>query len=373
MNILVLGWYYSSNLGDAVICDCVAELLRRKYPQANVVIRDMAGRTQFPPRIAADSAGIDRLRRRQKLRNAVTRMGWDKQLSHELWCLQQDLPRMDAVTDGCWDLAVFAGGQLFMDDLALYAAHLTQALQQKNVPVLFNACGTGPSCSPAVQQRLAAALTAPNVHLVSCRDNTGLVNRWCGSPVAVPTNDPALWAGSVYGIQKQPGNTVGIGVLYPRTLNPRATAASLRRLIAELENRGRSWMLFTNGSEQDMAFARMLLDGRAEQDYLCPAPETPAQLVQTIARFGSIIGFRLHSHIIAASLDIPTVALVWDRKLPLFFEKLGLKNRCFSIHDSASAIVSALSEAEASGCPRAAIHSRRLQARDLLTGTIDAL
>ena len=48
MKLLVLGWYYSSNLGDAVICDCVADMLRSHYPQAQICIRDIVGHSAFP-------------------------------------------------------------------------------------------------------------------------------------------------------------------------------------------------------------------------------------------------------------------------------------------------------------------------------------
>ena len=47
MNILVLGWYYYSNLGDAVLTDCTAQLLRQKYLDANIVVRDLIGRQDF--------------------------------------------------------------------------------------------------------------------------------------------------------------------------------------------------------------------------------------------------------------------------------------------------------------------------------------
>ena len=32
MKIAVIGVYYASNLGDAIICDCVAFWLKKKWP-----------------------------------------------------------------------------------------------------------------------------------------------------------------------------------------------------------------------------------------------------------------------------------------------------------------------------------------------------
>ena len=120
-----------------------------------------------------------------------------------------------------------------------------------------------------------------------------------------------------------------------------------------------------------MAFARTILDRRPEDRFLCPAPETPRELVELIASFRSIIGFRLHSHIIAASLDIPSVALVWDQKLPSFFAAMELKNRCFTIRDSAADVVDALEAAEAAPSNAQNIIRHRKQARSLLLDTVD--
>ena len=373
MRILVLGWYYSSNLGDAVICECTARLLQNHYPQAEITIRDLAGRTGFPARSPQNLDEVKRLCRRQRLRNAAVRLGWDKQLSHEQWCLNQSLPQMDAVTAGEWDLAVYAGGQLFMDSLALYVEHTVRDLEKRNIPVIFNACGTGPSVSPAIQQRLAKALMASNVRLVSCRDGVDIINGWCAGKVAVSTDDAALWTDVCYGKQAERSNIVGLGVLCPHSLSQKKTAAFWRRLIRELDAAQIRWKLFTNGDEKDMTFARTLLDGRPEAEFLCPAPEKPEELVSLIGSFRSIIGFRLHSHIIAASLGIPSVAMIWDQKLPRFFEKMDLPGRCFTIRASGRAVLAALRAAEQTPPSAELVAKHRNAARNLLLDSADEI
>ena len=49
MKILVLGAYHSPNLGDPVICDCVADILRRRYPEAEVCCHDLVNRKPPQP------------------------------------------------------------------------------------------------------------------------------------------------------------------------------------------------------------------------------------------------------------------------------------------------------------------------------------
>lgn len=72
-------------------------------------------------------------------------------------------------------------------------------------------------------------------------------------------------------------------------------------------------------------------------------------LVKTISRFQSIISFRLHSHIIAASLGIPSVAVVWDDKVRGFFGKIGHPERCCTLLDGPEKILNKLEKARQQG------------------------
>lgn len=367
MRILLLGWYYSSNLGDAVICDCVADTLRRQYPQAEILLRDMAGRTRFPPRRPVTMASLRRDRRRVRLRSAATTLGWDKQEKHSQWYVDYKKEVLEQIGSIPCDAVVFAGGQLFMDDLALLVEKLTALFAKQGIPVFFNACGVGPSRSHAIQTRLGAALRDPMVKLVSCRDDAALAARWRGMDV-IPTADPALEAAALYGIRRDEGSRVlGLGIQYPYHLNVRLVKNFWRRLILDLEAKQIPWKLFTNGGEADMAFARDILASlKLPERCLCPAPETPAALVKTIARFGGLISFRLHSHILACSLDIPTAALVWDRKIPLFFEKIGCPERCLTPDATPAQTLAVLALAAEKGYDRDLLARQSREARALL-------
>lgn len=373
MKILVIGCYYSLNLGDGVICDCAAAMLRRHFPMAQVVIRDIGGHTAFPERSSVPRSQLFLRRGKQLLRIGATRMGWNRQLRHVLRNLEPVMPALERLGSEECDLVVFAGGQLWMDSLALYVQTLVDRFAARKIPVFFNACGTGPSWSREVRQRLAQALNCPAVRYVSCRDNTALVNTWCGRDAAVPAADPALWADQVYGIPKDPGAAaVGLGIMWAGSMPLAASFAFWRRLIRRMEREHIPWKLFTNGSEWDMAFAQLVLRSLPElkgpeEAYLCPAPKSPEELVGLIAGFRSLISFRLHSHIIACSLDIPTVGLVWDDKLRFFFEKIGRPERCLSVHATPGQVLRALKQAEQIRCDREAICAQReASARQLL-------
>ena len=93
--------------------------------------------------------------------------------------------------------------------------------------------------------------------------------------------------------------------------------------------------------------------------------------MRLIASFGSLISYRLHSHIIACSLDIPTVAVQWDRKLPFFFEKIGCPERCLTAKATPKQVLAALEKAQADGYDRAAISSQQADACAKLFEAVD--
>ena len=62
MHILILGAYCSCNLGDGVICECVAEQLRADFPGAEITIRDLIRRDRLAPRGEPDAAMLWRRR-----------------------------------------------------------------------------------------------------------------------------------------------------------------------------------------------------------------------------------------------------------------------------------------------------------------------
>ena len=90
-----------------------------------------------------------------------------------------------------------------------------------------------------------------------------------------------------------------------------------------------------------------------------PVPKRPDELVAMIAGFKSIVSFRLHSHIIAAALDVPSIALVWDGKLRFYFEKIGHGERCMTVDADPDEVIKRLDRAETEGYDRRMIEDRK--------------
>ena len=91
-----------------------------------------------------------------------------------------------------------------------------------------------------------------------------------------------------------------------------------------------------------------------------------------LAGFQSIISFRLHSHIIAASLDIPSVGVVWDDKLRFFFQKTGHEERCCTVSDKPETVLKKLQIAENEGYDRLLLEKQKNDSANLLFDMISS-
>lgn len=376
MKIAVIGVYYASNLGDAIICDCVAYWLQKKYPQAEVNIIDIEGKTNFGEQ---HSSSICMLRYRQR------KLQWDYWLTRHgikdrvyYWNKIDVAGRQDFYEFAGaqkFDAAIFAGGQLFMDWLSVDVCEFLKRFERKNIPVFFNACGVGLAVSDAIRKLLSQHLLDDTVKMISSRDDTaGIQERYLyGKKDVIPTYDPALWTQEVYGIKKKDSNLIGLGIMYSERDSIHKVVRFWKRLINELNSRHMKWKMFCNGSIDDYNFGCFVLEksGLDKKEYIYDCARIPSELVHQIASFDSLVSFRLHSHIVAASLDIPAIAIVWDEKLRFFYRHLGCEERCKTIYDSAENVLDVLEKAKKEGYDRDLIKKQKEFSRDLLLNEME--
>lgn len=370
MNILLLGACDSGNLGDPVICDCVASWLRSHFPVARVTVRDLYCRESRQTAAEPSMKDLHTAQAKQHIIRAATAVGIDLTCHFEQRRVEHSRDYIEATCAGDYDAVVFAGGQMFMDRYALFLEAHVKRFQARNIPVFFNACGTGPARSRQIARRLKQTLESPCVKFISCRDNAALVAS------CLETFDPALSAAQVYGISRgENADTIGLGVICNQAAPEKEQTRFWQKLVRELERRGQKWQFFTNGDPADMAYARAVLASMPElagreAELLHPRDTEPEALMRTIAGYRGVLAFRLHSHILAASLGVPSVALVWDEKLPFFFEKIGHPERCFRMGSGGEAILAALDRAEKEGYDRGLLDAQAKAARDQLIGAM---
>ncbi len=361
MNILILGAYYSPNLGDGVICECAAHMVRKIYPEANILIYDLKNRTSYKHSYPSDlEQRLKEDRRKDQLRRFVTKyLHWDKIRDHHYYALNRDRSYVEEVCALDVDKVVIAGGQLFMGRYGIFLSEYVKAFAARNIPVYINGCGVGHNHnnSPAVTKLLADALTNDICKYVSCRDDTEYMNRLIlNKREILSTFDPAVWTDETYRITHtaEGRGIIGLGIMYAPHLPQKKLLNFWTRMVEVLEEKHLPWSFFTNGAGADEWYARQVFSKLPAsvgsfEEHFTQVPQKPCDLVQMLDGFKGIISFRLHSHIISASIGVPSVAITWDQKVPVFFEKIEYPERCFTIDDSVEQILTAFENAVETG------------------------
>ena len=329
MKILLIGEYYSENLGDPLLCQGVERILKERYPQAQIFSFDLTGRissTEFyEPKSHPTAAWIE-----QKLsdrflyyrRAAILRAyEQDKDRCLRVWDSLGELLRKHR-----FELAVFAGGSLFMDYFAGVIHLVLRRLSLTRTKVLFHACGMSGLSEDGVYL-LRQVLGSGQVVSISLRDSyEGFTELFPVKARVRQTYDTALNCSRWYPKSTERRAEFGIGMIdrcYEQQM----------RLIQECMASGKSWMAFTNGSPYDQQYAaKLLTDAGIPPEklgaYLAERPRTPEELISTVTGFDKIIAFRMHGQIAAASFGIPSFGIVWDEKLREFYRKLGFPQGC---------------------------------------------
>lgn len=375
MKIAVIGLYYASNLGDAVICDCTESWVREAYPEAEIDVLDIEGATEFRKQVLLD----EKTARFRKKEAQVEYWLTEKKLLDMMYFLNKkeiDARQefYDSVMKRNYDIAVLAGGQLLMDWLSLDVCEFIRRFEQTGTAVFLNACGTGQALSKKICDTLKANLSKNVVKYISSRDNVDEIDRLylSGNRHAIKTFDPALWTDQVYQVKKKDSRVIGLGVMNCNYIPQKQLEKLWVDVIEELDRRQMAWQMFCNGAIEDYDLGKRILEKlHLSEDKILKYPERPKELVEQISTFSGIISFRLHSHIIAASLDIPSVALVWDDKLKFFFRGIGHEERCFRVEDDAKKIVDGFVTACSEGYDRQLIEKERQEARKMLLDAIE--
>lgn len=248
------------------------------------------------------------------------------------------------------DAIVFAGGGLIKFKQERFYEPVIQILKEADacgIPVFFNAVGVeGYDREDERCRRLQDALTLSCVKGLSCRDDVRTLEDTyllgCYKHVSsVP--DPAVWSKKTYkdALEKKEKNKcIGLGItrhdLFEDYGTPGIDHSFLlhfwKDVTSELERRGYTWKLFTNGlgTDEDFAYEVLSYIGHGEK---LPAPVEAKQLIQTIHQFQGIIAGRMHSNIVAYALGIPSIGFVWNQKLAFWGKRIGYPERFLEATD----------------------------------------
>lgn len=330
MNILLIGEYFSENLGDPLLCKVVQSTIAKEYPDATIIPFDMSGKVGLTEYYGKRNYNFSQkvfLKCSEKFegifyRNAVFRtyLG-DQQRYIRTMCHLEEV-----ISKKKFDLAVFAGGSLFMDYFAGIIYCIVRRLALKKIKVIFHACGMS-ELSAESTVMLKKVFNQRNVKSISLRDS---YDKFCEIfemyDKVSETYDTALSCRECFGASKEKVAEYGVGVI-----NLPQFFEFQKQMIEYFIREQKSFKIITNGATYDYNFALEILNelgvSKEEQSkYIYERPRTAEELVYEITSFKYIVSFRMHSQIVAASFGIPSFGFVWDSKLKEFYEKMSLFN-----------------------------------------------
>lgn len=363
IKIVLIGLLYDTNLGDPLLFDCTRYLLNKVLPQAEVVCVDLYGRIhdQERSRIESNQQKQDGL----KLHIAGYYHILNRELAKFLQFTIGDVTTKFMISTHAFnkrkselkekylhyfdssDLIIIVGAGTIKYDVRLdfgpYYQMIVRCAKELGVPVLINAAGIESRYdhSDIRCRRFSKVLSNDIIKVITTRDNIDELRKYIknDSTIVDKICDPGIWASDTFGIDRNnETKIVGIGVITPKRFVEFKTGftdgqyiSTIKQIIHMLERNNVEWKLFTNGDSDDNQFAftickEMDLDSKTDL-YI---PESPRELVEIISSFKAVITSRLHSCIIAYSLEIPFVAVSWNRKVDYFAANIGCPERVIS-------------------------------------------
>lgn len=240
------------------------------------------------------------------------------------------------------DAIVFAGGGLIkfrQENLYRQVSQIIMEAQKHEVPVFLNCVGVegydeqDPRCLQLVE-----AINQPCVKMITVRDDIACLKEHYIENERIRVRevfDPALYSEETYKtIKCDLDETIGLGIaredLYKdygiTSIDRNYLIKFWKDVISLLEQKGYRWEIFTNGLDTDEAFAQIILDEVGHGKKI-RQPFNARELISQIRRMSGMIACRMHSNIIAYSLGIPSIGLVWNEKMTFWGTKCGYPER----------------------------------------------
>lgn len=327
----------TNNIGDIVIFDSTKYLIERSLSEMGVddyeiTPIDMGEKVANKSKLS--QSFVDSQKANYSRANRYVKE-WKASKLYSYF-LKNEVPKLEYM-----DLIVFAGGGLIkfhQQNFHMYIDEITSVADRYGIPVVLNAVGIeGYKDNDVRCKILKNALNRSCVKAISTRDDLKLLREKYVVGRRIKTSlvcDPALWSAETYDVEPSKGNTVGIGVIRPEIFSLYGKAASkdallvlYKTIINELESRKIKFKLFTNGARRDQEFIYDIKNYMQRDDgfdsLIEPIPDDGRELVERISRYGRILTCRMHAAVIAYSLGVPAVSVVWNRKLQYFAEITG--------------------------------------------------
>lgn len=327
--IVFFGLYNELNYGDPILAKCTEWLClqNRNYSNVSRIAIDQLSYNFFEKNLVRVISRIPL----KDIRNRVL-----------LFLNYRNLKKVYQKELRQASIAVVVGGGLIKFRNQFFGASLAALLDVANdvdVPVVFNSVGVEGYDGSWQCQFLKKMLQKKSLKYISTRDDLPLLSEMyfngCPQIPCKLTADSAVWASECYGVKKNENSSkIGIGVCrgklfedYGYPIGSDELLTFYENLVIHLKNIY-DVEIFTNGLPQDNVFALELKNKleRLHLNVVIKFPKNPQDLVSIISSYKAIAAARLHACIVAYSLNIPAVGLVWNEKLRLWGKNIAAED-----------------------------------------------
>ncbi|MBM6931379.1 polysaccharide pyruvyl transferase family protein [[Clostridium] spiroforme] len=324
MKILLIGEWSSDNLGDAVICYCTEYLIKSLNTNITCERADLSCRGSDYEINIIKKIFFHALR---YLCRSLKKLNLCKLDNLFINNIEKKYKIKKYLKTKQYDCVIFCGGQLFMDYFYYQVKYYMDEIVN-DIPIIFNAIGNGMDENSKLLNEYLSLLNRKNVKYISFRDGWHFISKLITSnkfnKAIFKNYDAALFTKEAYGISqiKRRGvKDIGIGVINIDSTKNEDIINKMILLITNLIHEKYNIHIFTNGDKRDYKIAQQLYSNfdNGNNVFLSICPKNDKELVKLLSKYDFIFSYRLHSHIIAYSLGIPSISITWDRKVYDFF------------------------------------------------------
>lgn len=341
MKLRIFNVKYSPNLGDGLLSECLEyALIESGSDKDHTYSVDLAGRTMYQRGSANRTLILKILDLMPKylrgllIGNILKFQSLKKWKPHYL----SHLSDVEAVIVG--------GGNLFTDVDLNFPTKLSLVLKlatERNLPVAIYGVGVGSKWTVKGSAMLSNSLKCADIRYISVRDSNSyrnFINVFGDSYDVKVVRDPGVLSSRYFSNRSTGAKCIGlcltsaIAVRYHSA--KKFTDDFLKKwflsLIEQIAQSKLDVIIFTNGSPEDVTFAREILD---ETDIKFASvllqPKDPNELVSLISTCELVASYRMHALIAAYSLGITPIAFEWDEKLNSFMDSVNCEDLLFDL------------------------------------------
>ncbi len=315
--ILLSGYFGFENAGDEAVLSAVVQMLRRRLPDARLVVLSAAPEATASRLAQYGAEAIDR---------------------RNMTALKQELKNAALFISG--------GGSLFQDVTSvrsvLYYASLLNQAQRQGVPTVVLAQGLGPLNT--LPGRFMTKRTMAKAEMISWRDQDSYA---LAAKIGLPKEkmsvicDPVLlwqpFGPGGYSKREKEGKTVGFAIRPWQQMD----LGEMAKAIDILQGKGYYVLLLPFHQGVDDKIAEKINHGLRQSAKIQPCAG-PEAVYRAIGGLDFLLGMRLHALIMAKAQGVPAGAVSYDPKVDSFAKQAGQPVVCKWDHLSAPSIVEAV-------------------------------